>query len=126
MNSVQERLFAATDYRRTAAVPADGRSVLAQLGVQSGGRVRVPAGLAVAPSRGPASVVVVPVARAQGAVPADSHRQPIVAGRRSGSRGRFGADVVLRTAQPVVQGVVRLQPGTRVTGPRQCRRRRRF
>lgn len=124
--SVQKRLYVSgARAGRSAAVP-HARTVLAQHRVQPGGRVRVPARPAVAPSsRRPAvghcGRRVVPVVRAQGAVRANHHRQP-VAGRRA-------ADVVVRTAQPVVRGHV--QSRAAVACPRavgrhdHCRRRRR-
>lgn len=101
--SVQKRLYVrGARAGRSVAVP-HARTVLAEHRVQPSGRVRVPARPAVAPSsRRPAvghcDGRIVPVVRAQGAVRANHHRQP-VAGRRA-------ADVVVRTAQPVVRGHV--------------------
>lgn len=101
VRSVQKRVFARAGARWPTAVPHAG-AVLAEHRVQPGGRVRVPARPAVAPSR--AGPGVVPVVRgAQGPVRAHTQLQQPVAGRR--------AHVVVRAAQPVVRGLV--QPRAR-------------
>jgi len=103
VHSVQKRLFARGALVGRSTAVSHARTVLAEHRVQSGGRIRVPSRLAVAPpSRHPAvghrGGRVIPVVGAQGAVRADHHRQPVAGCRAS--------DFVFRTAQPVVRGLV--------------------
>lgn len=125
-HSVQKRLFVrGTHAGRSATVP-HARTILAEHRVQPGGCVGVPARLAVAPSSrcpavGHCCGRVVSVVRTQGAVRANHHRQP-VAGRRA-------ANVIVRTAQPVVRGHVQSRGAVarpRAVGRRGhgCRRRK--
>lgn len=106
LHSVQSRMFTVAGTRRSVAV-LDTRTVLAKHRVQPGCRVCVPPRSSVAPSR--STVTDVPVVHSQGAVPTDHHYRQSVAGGR--------ADVVIRTAQPVVRRIVR-QPSTSVSGQR--------